>query len=101
MGKWFYINMLILVASLVYMYLHFGNYYQPPLHVYVLASLFWIMFYGLGYYIFVYSMKPQRKNDQTTAAERRSSVSAASPTERPKVLLKKERPKVELKKKKQ
>lgn len=100
MGKWKYINGLLLLTSLVYMYLHFATYYQPPWPVYVLASLLWIFVYGLGHYIFVYKMKMETKARPEKQMERKASVQVNPKVERPKVVLKKERPKVVLKKKK-
>ncbi|MEK6482452.1 hypothetical protein WJR50_33260 [Catalinimonas sp. 4WD22] len=97
MGKWLYINILLLLVSLVFMYLHFATYYQPPWHVYVLASLFCIILYGLGHYVFVYKMKVEVR--PAKQVETKASVQANPKAERPKVVLKKERPKVDLNKK--
>lgn len=99
MGKWIYVNGLVLLVGLVFMYLHFGTYYQPPWHVYVLASLLWIMLYALGHYIFIYSMKLEKKGRQKNTVEGGPTINTATQTERPRVILKKERPKVDLKKK--
>lgn len=99
MGKWIYINALVLLVSVVFMYLHFTNHYQPQLHVYILASLFWIIVYAAGHYIFIHKMRLEKKVSQAQAAESKISVHTATQSEKPKVVLKKERPKVNLKKK--
>ncbi|WPP50096.1 hypothetical protein [Catalinimonas niigatensis] len=99
MGKWIYINGLVLLVSLVYMYLHFGTYYQPSWHVYVLASFAWVIVYALGHYVFIYRIHLEKEGKEAKISESNASLHGAAQKERPKVVLKKERPKVDLKKK--
>lgn len=96
MGKWIYINLLVLLASIVCMYLQFNTFYQPPLQVYVLSTLAWVTLYGLGHYIFIHKVQKTR---QSPASATSLPVNASAKNERPKVVLKTERPKVALKKK--
>lgn len=99
MGRWIYVNGLVLLISLIFMYLHFATYYQPLWQVYVLASLGWIIVYALGHYIFVYRIHLEKEGKQAKASGSKVSLHAAAQKERPKVVLKKERPKVDLNKK--
>ena len=53
MGKWKYINWLIVLIILGHMYYYFSSRYEATLLVYVLSTAGWVSVAILGYYIFV------------------------------------------------
>lgn len=86
MGKWKYINLVILVVAIVFMYLHIHNRYENNLTAYLAASLGILLLYATGHYIFVFKMKKAKKNKYT---KKQTAPKKADPrNSRPKVVLK-------------
>lgn len=95
MGKWMYVNLAIVLASIICMFLHFNNLYDPDWLPYLLAALFWAILISSGYYVYVYRI------NRPPAPKPGVPVSQASPlTGRPTVSLKKNRPSVVIRKNK-
>ena len=90
MGKWRYVNWVIVMIILAHMYYYFSNQYEATWLVYVLSTAGWLLIAILGYYIFVYRMKRSDRRDKIPVSE--------TPLTKPPV---KERPKVSFKKKDQ
>lgn len=87
MGKWKYINWLVVLIILVHMYYYFSNRYEAHVLLYVLATAGWLVLAILGYYIYVYRLRRTSDCDKNTIAGaplRKSPV-----RERPKVTFKK------------
>lgn len=87
MGKWKYINWLVVVVVLVFMYNHFSVRYEASLNVYVLSTIGWLTMGGLAHYIFVFSINKTDKNTKNLVTTPEITKTAAR--ERPKVVLKK------------
>ncbi|MEX2336339.1 MAG: hypothetical protein WD555_03610 [Fulvivirga sp.] len=81
MGKWKYVNIVVLVIILVFMYRYFLISYDAPLHLYITTTLGWFIMAFLGYYIFSYRIKKESKSPKEEIKVKKS-------TERPKVGLK-------------
>lgn len=89
MGKWKYINLLILIVAIIYMYLHIHTNYGGNTTAYIAASLGIVMLYALGHYIFVHNIKKQGKNKKiTTQPPSKPKPEKPRPKARPKVILK-------------
>jgi hypothetical protein len=89
MGRWVYVNYLIILVILIYMYRHFAVRYDAPLEVYVLATVVFILLAGSGFYIFHYRLKKAAGG----FAKADVKIKPRSTGERPKVVLKKRRKK--------
>ena len=87
MGKWKYINWLIVLIILAHMYYYMSHRYEAPAMVYVLATAGWLAITILGYHIFVYRINRTGRRDRNTIAEAQSPKPPAR--ERPKVTFKK------------
>jgi len=91
MGKWLYINLFVVLVSIVFMFIKFSVTYDAGWGVYFLGSVFWLALFFCGYYIYVHRLK------KTPATQ--SAVVARKPkANRPEVKL--NRPKVKLNKNK-
>ena len=92
MGKWKYINLLVVAIVLGFMYYHISTRYESSFVVYVLSTIGWAIALGLGYYLFEYKMKV-RQTDEVNGLKKSSIASGdlpkASPKDRPKVVFKK------------
>lgn len=87
MGKWKYINWLIVLIILAQMYYYFSNRYEAHILVYVLATAGWLSIALLGYYIFVYRINRSSQRDKNPIAE--TPLPKPPARERPKVIFKK------------
>ena len=87
MGKWKYINWLIVLIILAQMYYYFSYRYEAHVLVYVLATAGWLSTALLGYYIFVHRINRSSRRDKNPSE---------TPLPKPPV---RERPKVTFKKK--
>ena len=88
MGKWKYINWLIVVTILLHMYYYFSSRYEANALLYVLATAGWFFLAVAGYYIYVYRMNRPDMGKKNTITQ--------TPLPTPPV---KARPKVSFKKK--
>ncbi|WKN30180.1 hypothetical protein PZB74_14535 [Porifericola rhodea] len=100
MGKWLYVNLVLVAASIICMFLLYTYRYAPGIHVYLLSTIFWLMLGGLGYYIFVYRIKLSEQKGEKNHQKISLSAKSSRPNVRPKAALNKERPQVVLKKQK-
>jgi len=92
MGKWLYINLFVVLVSIVFMFIKFSVSYDAGWVVYFLGSVFWLALLFCGYYIYVYRMK-------NTINTQKGAVAVKKPkANRPEVKL--NRPKVKLNKNK-
>lgn len=90
MGRWKYVNWLIVAFVLAHMYYYLAKRYEAHAMVYVLATVGWVTTAILGYYIYVYRINRLDRHHRNTIAE--------PPSPKPPF---KERPKVTFKKKDQ
>lgn len=93
MGKWLYINLTVVLISIIFMFVKFSDTYDAGWLPYFLGSIFWLSLLACGYFIYVYRIN--------RTATTKSGAVAAKPTintAKPKVQL--NRPKVNLKKEK-
>lgn len=87
MGKWKYINWLIVLIIIAHMYYYFSNRYEANLMVYVLSTAGWLSTAILGYYIFMYRINRSGRRNNLPIAE--SPLPKSPLRERPKVTFKK------------
>ena len=87
MGKWKYINWLIVLIILAHMYYYFSERYDANLMLYALSTIGWLSTVILGYYIFVYRINRSGGHQKNTTVE--SPPPKAPLRERPKVTFKK------------
>lgn len=87
MGKWKYLNWLVVIIILVQMYRYFFLRYEASASLYILATVAWLAMAALGYYIFVYKVYQRHQADKKPIAE--TQTSKFPPKERPKVVFKK------------
>ena len=87
MGRWKYINWLLVVIILGHMYYYMSARYEAPVVVYVLATAGWLVIAMLGYYIYAYRIDRSGRRDKNTLAEAPRPKTPA--THRPKVTFKK------------
>jgi len=87
MGKWKWVNWLVVLIILAHMYYYFAVRYEANALVYVLATGGWVAIALLGYYIYVHRMGRTREHPH------RATTIAPLPNpaimERPKVTFKK------------
>lgn len=57
MGRWKYINWLVILFILVFMYRYFFMKYEASLKLYVIATVAWLILLVTGFYIFKYRIK--------------------------------------------
>lgn len=57
MGKWKYINWLVVAIILGFMYRHFLVRYEANSITYILTTVGWLVVAAAGYYVFVYRMR--------------------------------------------
>ena len=86
MGKWRYINWLIVLIILAHMYYYFSSRYEATWLVYVLSTVGWVSVAILGYYIFVHRINHPRGVEKNPE---KPSPLPRQPAERPKVTFKK------------
>ena len=86
MGKWKYVNWLIVLIILAHMYYYFSRRYEAHALVYALATAGWLALAILGYYVYVYRINRSGQIGKTS-----SEIPLTKPTvrERPKVSFKK------------
>ena len=87
MGRWKYVNWLVVLIILAHMYYYFSKRYEAHLIVYVLATAGWLAVALLGYYIYVYRINRSTEHDRKPLAE--TSLPKPPSKERPKVAFKK------------
>ena len=87
MGKWKYVNWLIVLIILGHMYYFLWSRYEAPTSVYLLATAGWLVTAIIGYYIFVYRIdRPGSRQINSTVEP---PLSKPGLKERPKVSFKK------------
>lgn len=87
MGKWKYINWLIVVIILAHMYYYISHRYDGPPLVYVLSTAGWLVMALLGYYVFVYRISRPRRSAENPLPEKQLPKPGVK--ERPKVTFRK------------
>lgn len=87
MGKWKYVNWLIVLIILAHMYYYFSKRYEAHALVYVLATTAWVVTAILGYYIYVYRIN--RSDPRAGKTMQAAPLPKAHVRERPKVAFKK------------
>ena len=89
MGKWKYVNWLIVLIILAHMYYYFSRRYEAQAFLYVLATAGWLAIAILGYYIYVHRIN--RSGPGHADRNRISEAPLPKPPlgERPKVSFKK------------
>lgn len=87
MGKWKYIQYVILFAALVYMVIHFEQRYHAGFWMYLVTGIALLIMAWLGYYIYEYSDKAENIIGSKVNKENKPKISR--PQDRPKVVLKK------------
>ena len=87
MGKWKYINWLIVLIILAHMYHYISHRYDGTATAYVLSTIGWLLMTILGYYVFVFRINNHGGNHRNPTPEK--VVPKAPVRERPKVNFKK------------
>ena len=87
MGKWKYINWLIVLIILAHMYYYFSNRYEAHILVYVLATAGWLLMAILGYYIYMYRIRRPGRRERSVVTG--PPLPKSPVRERPKVTFKK------------